>query len=288
MIGTYRARLALRALRMSWLRVQAQRNVRRFPRTRVKKPHGLDAPLSITLTSYPLRFPYLARTIRSLLDQTIAADRVVLWIAHGDKDALPDDVLNLQAHGLSIETCEDIRSYKKLIPSLRESANQYVVTADDDVYYPPNWLDSLVSVAATNPKAIVGGRVHVAAFNADGSLKPYAEWELATTKRHPPSDRHAMFPTGVGGILYPPMALDDEVFDKDLFMRLCPRGDDIWFFWMARRAGLQHLRATGWFDVIEWPSTQDNALYNDNLLGSGNDTQIKAMEAHYGFLKGRA
>ncbi|WP_410217328.1 glycosyltransferase [Paracoccus sp. (in: a-proteobacteria)] len=285
MIGTYRAKLALRATRMSWLRNRAHRKVGQFPHVRTKKPHGLGVPLSITLTSYPLRFHHLAKTICSLIDQTVAADRIVLWVAYGDEKALPAEVVQLQAHGLSIRTCQDIRSYKKLIPSLDEFADNYLVTADDDVYYPPNWLDSLVSIAARNPRAVVGGRVHMAELNPDGSFKPYTRWELATSKRQTPTNRHLMFPTGVGGILYPPRAFHEEVSNREDFMRFCPQGDDIWFFWMAKRAGLQHLRGRDWFDVIEWPSTQQVALCNDNLHGSGNDEQIKAMEAHFGFIE---
>ncbi len=284
MIGTYRAKLALRAARMSWLRLRARSNVARFPLVRSKIPHGLSAPLLITLTSYPPRFPHLAKTIRSLIDQTVQADGVVLWIAREDEGFLPKDVTDLKAHGLSIQICKDIGSYKKLIPSLQDYTDHYLVTADDDVYYPPRWLESLVSVAKSNSEVIVGGRVHMTQRNPDGSLMPYAQWELATTKRRATDSRQAMFPTGVGGILYPPHSFSEEVFNEDAFMQLCPRGDDIWFFWMARRAGLKHMRARDWFDVIEWPSTQSVALSNDNLIRKGNDEQIKAMEVHYGFL----
>ncbi|TNC46439.1 glycosyltransferase [Rubellimicrobium rubrum] len=284
MIGTYRAKLALRAARMSWLRLRAQYKVARFPLVRSKIPHGLSAPLLITLTSYPPRFPHLAETIRSLIDQTVKADGVILWIARSDEALLPKEVTELRAHGLSIQICKDIGSYKKLIPTLQDCADHYLVTADDDVYYPPRWLESLVSVARSNSDVIVGGRVHMAQRSPDGSLMPYAQWDLATIKRQAPSERHALFPTGVGGILYPPQSFDHEVFNEDNFMRLCPRGDDIWFFWMARRAGRTHMRARDWFDVIEWPSTQRVALSNDNLLKKGNDEQIRAMEVYYGTL----
>ena len=38
--------------------------------------------------------------------------------------------------------------------------------------------------------------------------------------------------TGVGGVLYPPRSLKAEMIDEDLFRRLSPFADDIWF-WAA-------------------------------------------------------
>src|SRR6478736_6608940 len=91
--------------------------VSRRPR-RGNKPHGLPGELVVSLTSYPIRFRTLHKTIRSLLGQDIRADRVILWLADGDEQYLPDDVRELQQLGLEIRNCADFRSYKKIIPAL--------------------------------------------------------------------------------------------------------------------------------------------------------------------------
>ena len=90
------------------------------------------------------------------------------------------------------------------------------------------------------------------------------------------------FPTGVGGIHCPPGAVAAEVSDRALFGRRCPAGDDIWFFWMTRRKGLDQMPAARPFELIAWPRSQEGALYLDNLHGSRNDVQIRAMEQHFG------
>jgi len=84
------------------------------------KPHGLQSPLIISLTSYPARFSKLPLTLKCLLSQNMAADRIILWIAHQDKSALTPAILELQNAGLEIEYCDNLRSYKKIIPTLQK------------------------------------------------------------------------------------------------------------------------------------------------------------------------
>lgn len=282
MRGTWRIRQWHARRREEALLRSALRAVGRFPKVRRKRAHDLDAPLIVTLTSYPPRFPMLAATLRSLLDQTLAADRTILWLAGADVAQLPADVTALTAHGLEIRACDDLRSYKKLIPALAAFPGSYFVTADDDVYYPPKWLESLVAALPDRERAVIGGRVHLAALDDAGMLTPYAGWELATQARAAPSPRQRLFPTGVGGVLYPPGAFAPAVTDAAAFMELCPHGDDIWFFWMARIAGTGQRRARDWFDLVAWPDSQEVGLYAENLHGDRNDRQIRAMEACYG------
>lgn len=284
MRGTYRLRLLYRKLRQRWLEWQAERAVARFPKIESPQPHGLASPLIVTLTSFPPRFPVLGKTLKSLLDQETRPDRVVLWLAHDDLAQLPQDVLALEAHGLEIRSCSDTRSYKKLIPALAEWPEAHFVTADDDVYYPPDWLTGLVETARAHPRDVVATRAHMATVDPEGALTSYSEWELATSAQLARRAEDRLFPTGVGGILYPPGSLHPDVSDEAQFRALCPNGDDIWFFWMARKAGTRHRRTQAWFDVVEWPTDHRISLSDDNFLGDGNDRQIKATEAALGVL----
>ena len=284
MRGTYRLKLLYRRLRQRWLEAQAERAVASFPRIAERTPHGLATQLIVTLTSFPPRFPMLGKTLKSLLDQKTKADRVVLWLAHEDLVQLPGDVLALREHGLNIRGCEDTRSYKKLIPALAEWPDATFVTADDDVYYPPDWLTELVETAKAHPQDVIGSRAHMAEIDKTGALTSYAEWELATSAVQPRKANDRLFPTGVGGILYPPGSLHADVSDEERFKTLCPNGDDIWFFWMARKAGTQHRRTDAWFDIVEWPTENRISLSDENYLGDGNDRQIKAMEHALGVL----
>ncbi len=282
MLGTWRIRNLIAASEERYRLRAAQHAVAAFPTVVERRPHPLAAPLIVTLTSYPPRFGTLAATLRSLLDQTMQADRTILWIAPTDLDRLPGEVSALERHGLEIRACADTRSYKKLIPALAMFPGSYFVTADDDVYYPPGWLAGLVAAIPPGERAAVAGRAHLAHFDEHGLARPYAGWELATSSPRAIDPHTRLFPTGVGGVLYPPDAFAPEVLDEAAFLSLCPHGDDIWFFWMARRAGTGQVGAAGAFRHVAWPASQRVALYNENLLGDRNDAQIRAMEARYG------
>ena len=181
----------------------AESAVERFPMVANPLPHRLPFELIVSLTSYPKRYGTLAKTLKSLLDQTIAADRTILWIAYDDVDALPAEVRLLAQHGLEIRLCTDLGSYKKLVPSLIEYPEAAIVTADDDLYYPPDWLQSLADAAAQDPTVVIAHRCHIALLNNDGTLCDYDKWSMDTSARSE-GDGGLLFPTGGAGVLYPP------------------------------------------------------------------------------------
>ena len=80
----------------------------------------------ISLTSYPLRINYVHKTIKSLLEQTLKPKKIILWLAESEfpnknKD-LPKNLLLLKNNIVSIKYYkENIKSYKKLIPTLEIS-----------------------------------------------------------------------------------------------------------------------------------------------------------------------
>lgn len=281
MLGVWRAKQWLRKRRLARTERAAHAAVAAFPMIAERRQHGLTTPLIVNLTSFPARYATLAPTLRSLLDQSLAPDRTVLWLAEQDIAALPAAVRQLEAHGLEIRSCDDLRSYKKLIPALELWPDAVHVTADDDVYYPPDWLAGLVAAHDPAAPAVIGWRTHGVRTDAAGAVLPYQDWELATA-RTAADPGAALFPTGIGGVLYPPGSLHPDVLDRARFTALCPQGDDIWFYWMARRQGIRQRRVDGWIDFVEWPASQDVGLRASNLQGDGNDRQIKAMEAAYG------
>lgn len=278
-----RGRAILRNHRARWVTKRALRAVAAFPTVAEQTAHGLPYPLMVSLTSYPPRFPTLALTLRSLLDQRTRADRTVLWVTPEEEAGLPADVLALRDHGLEVAHAPELRSYKKLVPTLEAHPGWAIATADDDLYYPPDWLSRLVAAARAQPGAIVGLRCHMARTNAGGRLLPYNEWEYETAATEARQVGERLFPTGGAGVLYPPGTLSPRTLDRDTFMRLCPSADDVWFFWMARLAGTEHRRASGTLPLVTWPDSQEVALFRRNVTeDSGNDQAIRALEAELG------
>jgi len=237
------------------------------------QPHKLPGELIISLTSYPPRFPFVERTVKSLLSQSVKPDRIILWVAEQDSASLPAGVVGLQKHGLEIRTCADMRSYKKLVPAVLAFPEAFIVTADDDFYYGPTWLAAYVD-AYRNSEEILCQRARCASVGYDGQFTPYASWPLPRKEISAP----AVMPVGVEGVFYPPQALPQEALDSGVFMQVCPEADDLWFYWMGSRNG-RRFRKIGGDPRLDrhWPGSQDTALYRDNVDGGGNDKQIASL-----------
>jgi len=227
-------------------------------------PHDLPGELVVSLTSYKAHFETLPLTLRALLCQTVKPDHIVLWVSHEDEVMLPEAVKSLKRHGLEIRATDDLRSFKKIIPSLTAFPDAFIVTADDDVYYKPRWLADLVSASAGRRNLIVCHQARKINIDSHGRLQPYGTWRYLTE----PEESPAVFPVGRGGILYPPSALAREVLNQDAFLELCPKADDIWLYWMGRSAGSVY-RKIGRADIAwDWPGTQKVVLFRENLQAS--------------------
>jgi hypothetical protein len=125
-------------------------------------------------------------------------------------------------------------------------------------------------------------------FKSDGTLEPYLNWIYAISDCEV---NKYNFPTGVGGILYPPHALyEEDVTNSELFLSLAPNADDVWFYAMAMRNGTLSKKAfTRNFngeDYIELTGDvqRKTALVNSNWYG-GNDKQIKCVFEKYNILE---
>jgi hypothetical protein len=127
---------------------------------------------------------------------------------------------------------------------------------------------------------VICHRMHRVKLGADGLPVAYNEWEFETANRESST---LNFPTGIGGVLYPPNVFGPEVLNVDAFTAHCPRGDDIWFWWMARANGATFKRVPHQQDIHTWEGTQEVALWKDNLGAMMNDNQIRAMIGAYGF-----
>ncbi|WBU52510.1 glycosyltransferase [Paracoccus sp. SCSIO 75233] len=236
--------------------------------------HGLDAPLIVSLTSYAARFPAVVMVLESLSRQTVRPDRIILWLDEEDRDALPDRIGQM---GVEVKFCPNWKSYKKIVPTLLEAPDSYIVTADDDVYYGPDWLAALVGRASAG---VVCHRAHEVVLDNTGQPQSYQAWRR---NMDAPAAGKLVFPTGVGGVLYAPGVFHPDVTDAAKFQRLAPSADDVWLYWMHRMAGSLPEKIGGKFRIVEWPGSQARNLRSGNLTGDGNDRAVAAMLREYGW-----
>lgn len=239
---------------------------------------------TISLTTYDKRIFDVYLTIESIMQQTLKANRIVLWLAEEEfnPNNIPETLKFQQKRGLTIKFCKDIRSYKKLIPSLKEYPNDVIITIDDDVIYNIDLLEKMIRSYQNDPQYIYFNRGHLITFNKNGSIAPYKYWKWQTNETRP---SHLYMPTGVGGVLYPPGSFNEEVFNEEIFMTLCRSGDDIWFKAMSylnnKQAKRIKTKSNLGEDYIENVKMQDIALAQINNGKNQNDEQLKYVFAHY-------
>jgi len=252
----------------------------RLARDQQPRASGLGKPLIVSLTSYPPRFPSLHLTLTSLLNQSVAADEIILWIAREHMDLLPESARAL-GDRVRIAPCDDLSSYKKLIFTVQESPDRYIAIADDDVYYKHDWLEELVQGLSPSDKSScchVVFRFHLA---SSGDVAPFLDWEIEPQDPAVRSPATNTLPIGVGGVLYPPNAFHDDVVRSDLFQKLAPHSDDIWFYAMARLNGVLPVKVGGRFVQILWPGSQDTALWSSQAPQRSDDA-LRALVGRYG------
>ncbi|MDR0868362.1 MAG: hypothetical protein LBP75_07820 [Planctomycetota bacterium] len=206
---------------------------------RLTKNTGGGGQFIVTLTSYGKRIATTApKAIWSIFTGAVLPDRVILWLAHDDKDKITPSLEKLQAHGLEIRFGDDLKSYKKLIPALREFPDDILITADDDTYYPRDWLSRLKAGYAQNPTKIWCHRAHIITLDEQRQIRSYNRWQGCAALPNTPSG--LVFPTGVGGVLYPPHSLHPLITAEKEFLTLAPTADDVWSWAMAKLQGTEY------------------------------------------------
>ena len=190
------------------------------------------------MTSFPAAIPFAEDAVRSLLNGSVLPDKLILYVTLSQfaEGEMPEGLLALAKENPVFEISNydrDIRSYRKLIPALADFPEAIIVTVDDDVYYHRNMLKDLLDLHAQIPDAILAHRAKRIKYGMPYKKWSKYRWYHFLFKRI--YRRFDNIQTGVGGVLYPPHSLRADMMDVELFTKLAPSTDDIWF-WAAGAA----------------------------------------------------
>ncbi|EPL6588947.1 hypothetical protein AB7X34_19950 [Proteus mirabilis] len=242
-----------------------------------KKGINEKSEFVISLTSFNKRIKYLHLVIESLFRQHHKPKKIYLWLSSEDiknKDDLKK-LRKLESRGLSIKIInENIKSYKKLIYTYDEIIKNgyninYIITADDDVFYPPYWSQKLIN-KSKEELCVSCYRGHNLkyinnSFNYEYSMNN-------NTSLNNPS--WSLLPTGCSGVCYPINSLSDFLMDYK-FLELSPNGDDIWFKAVTLSNGFKSCRIEK--DNIHFPpliTSFGSGLYEENVKQGMNDSKL--------------
>lgn len=236
----------------------------------------------ISLTSYPKRFPELELCIKSLVNQKMKADRMILWLGNDTNDADAEELKSKYSpYGVEIrkDPENNFYSHKKYYYAMRSFPEAVVVTADDDLIYPPDWLQSLYQSYLANPDYISARRVHRITWDPQGKPMPYIRWPGDVKAKEP---SHGLIATTGAGALFPPGCLKEEAFRHEVFMEKAKTADDLWIKIMAVISGKKVVWAK---NSMIMPTTinlrQQDELSNQNVADGKNDQIFRDLCEYY-------
>lgn len=183
----------------------------------------------VSFTSFPARIEKVWLVVETLLRQSKKPDGIILYLSKqqfSTKDSIPQRLKQQEQRGLRIAICEgDLRSHKKYFYAMQDFPNDNIITVDDDIFYPTDFIESLINCHKKNPKAIIANWAKKILPNKEF----YKEWPDAK----PGEESIYMLPIGVGGVLYPPHCLYSDFCNKNIFINNCFKADDIWLSCMS-------------------------------------------------------
>ena len=237
----------------------------------------------VSLTTYPARFENIQLCLKSLILQSEKPDHIIVYLGKDSANVeLPQNMKIFEKYGVEFkyDINENLGSHKKYYYAMKEYPSAVVVTADDDIIYPDDWLKSLLYSYKKYPDCISARRVHLMQRDKNGRLKKYNHWIDQYRKELNPSN--AIIATGNAGVLYPPNSLDERAFDIEAIKKYCFEADDIWLKCMAILKGTKYIWVPN--DVVDLPEVDcvgKMTLSKENVVQNKNDKYLKNVMEHY-------
>lgn len=243
-----------------------------------------DFNIVVSLTSFPDRLKHLNITIKSLMNQTLPADKIVLYLGEDTSEkCIPKKLLKLKKYGLEIKFEKDnLKPHKKYLYASKEYPSSFLITVDDDLIYDKDLIEDLWNTHLAYPDCVCARRVHLMKKDSSGIL-PYNKWENECSTITEPS--FALFSTNGAGSLFPPGLFDLEFTDIEKIKQLCLNADDVWikFHLLRKNKAIVWTGKNAFMPKeIFYPKKNKKALMNENVTQNMNDTYINNLQEYMG------
>lgn len=242
-----------------------------------------EKKIIVSFTTIPSRVNTLPVMLKSVFNQTLMPDRVILWIT--DELENKNNIFKVLSHemdfGLEIRFVKDVRVHTKYYYAMKEFPNDLIITVDDDILYPENLIENLYKAHCKNSTAVIAARAHEITVCND-EINPYKKWHMLAPGAK--DDAIGLLATGIGGVLYPPDCLYKDWENIDLFLDLCPTADDIWLKIMESLNNTTVIKIHKYTkEAFIIGNTQVFALSKSNVGEGGNDKFMEKCRVYYGF-----
>lgn len=183
----------------------------------------------VSCTTTSKRLEYLYYMVKSIERQTLRPACMVINVSRAPY--LMDEGLSeipswLEQNWIRINWVENTGSYRKLLPLINEVEDEdLVITADDDILYPRDWLQQLVNASKKYPKSIVSARSRYIRKGIGGRFLGYYYWQICNYRK----ESFWLLPTTGGGAVFRRQFFDLDILNNPVFLDLAPTSDDLWF-----------------------------------------------------------
>lgn len=236
-----------------------------------------EANYVVSLTTYPARVGNVWRVIEMAANQRGIKEKyaICLYLIKSEFEGidLPAKIKELQARGLTVKFNEEnLKCHNKYFYAFKDYPEKTIITIDDDLQYNHHTISGLIKKNKEYPKCIIYNRGNRILNN-----EPYNNWPFVENMTCPQQD---VFPTGVGGVLYPPHCCNEFVTDMGVIKKTCLRADDLWLNFMSRLNHTKVVQSGLKSTYMVLPDTsQQTALWlvNNDVVQVGNDVQINEI-----------
>lgn len=256
------------------------RKLNKIPLEKLKSSGSCTLPVIVTLTSIPTRLKTIHITIRSLLSQTSKPEKIILWLDDDIRSQVPESLEMLTGDIFEIRTGKLSPSpHSKLVYTLAAFPDKTLITVDDDLVYAEHCLESLYKEHLKHPTSIIANKCRAISHDDNGKLLPYKQWPMNNQTGITAKNLLAL---GFGGVLYPANSLHPDATNQELFMKLTPKADDLWFKMMSYLQGTEVRRPTEPAkEATPVIGSQEISLKKTNVGEDGNRSQWIALCKHY-------
>lgn len=225
----------------------------------------------VSLTTWHRRLDVLPLTLLTLVNQTVRPNKIIIWITSEDY-ALLDPATELKFGGAGVEfaICENFGPHKKWLFTRALTGDPRIVLADDDIFYPPYWLENLMRQAGET--VCTAHRCHRILVDEKGEVRPYSTW-LKSIRQYGRTS-HSFLATNGAGVVFRPSWIPADFYNVKLIRNLCPTADDIWLKCAFLAAGIRVRKSADYIPILGALESQESALERTNVHEDRNTSQL--------------
>ena len=186
----------------------------------------------ISFSSLIHRLKYIEPFLLSIKNQILKPDKIILNVDHKSEIFIKKNIFLIdliKKYNVEILSSKhDLGPFMKLGPSYAKfKRNSIIVTADDDMLYPPEWFKGLYDFMMENSDTVVcyrGRKINNAIS--------YNQTELIQLPKKPIK---VDIITGVYGVAYNTNNLNSSILDIKKYNKEFLKADDIWISYFLKK-----------------------------------------------------